>query len=281
MLRRVAIWVLVAACSKGPLDSERAQLDEAARLEAAAKLDKLVPAARDFATTKTKTLHGAVQKLAAIPELAEAIKASSAERQSKASVAFMKFRAASTEAPDVLALVDVDGNVLAVHETPSPVPAMFRGETTKTVFPALDLVLSSKTSIADTVVWNAPYWIGAATVVEGEQPLGAVVVLHAMRATKSKHDATKLGAELGYAAGNKVFVTTLGEHALTGSLSQWLADKPASSAAFATGSAVGDPRYVVRVVEIPRASATPVPAGYPVSPVSLLVFGKVTGLLEP
>ncbi|MBA2544840.1 MAG: hypothetical protein H0V17_34680 [Deltaproteobacteria bacterium] len=279
-------WLLVIAlvACKGPLDNERAQLDDSARLGADARLSKLAATTREHAKRVTGIVLKRAQALAAIPELTAALLTEGSERQSKARVGFMKFIVAGTDKPDALALVDINGDVIAMHDTPAPIPKMWRAETpgAKTRFPALDFVLASTTSISDTILYSdAPLRIGAATLVDAGRPIGAVVTLYAMNASMAARDKSTVGADVGYVTGTKALVTTLGEHATWAQLSDWLATKPASSAAFAAGTGSEASRYVVRTVEIPRAAATEVPASYPPSPISMLVFEKVTGILEP
>ncbi len=274
---KIATWlVLVLACSK----NEATMAD---RVEAAARLDTLATSTvRDHLQQEMKKLQEQVQKVSVIPELVEAFGAQGPERANKARLGFMKFLMSAKgliDRPDI-ALVDLNGDMIAMHEVADLMPKLWRSDQPgkKTIFPALDLALSTTTSISDVAIHNdTPLRIGAATVLDGDRAIGAVILLYTIHGKAVKYESNQLGVELGYAAGTKVFMTSLGTGGAP-QISEWIATSPSRTSVFAAGNERGAATYVFRTVEIPRLSATKLPADYPPSPVSVVLLGKVADI---
>src|SRR3982751_648258 len=86
------------------------------------------------------------ERLAAVPEVAEAIKTDSeSERQSQARIGFQRFLA-KTEGtkPDIIALIDATGNVLAMNEVQSVVAKQWKNDKGESIIPAVTVVLGKK-----------------------------------------------------------------------------------------------------------------------------------------
>src|SRR5215510_9055132 len=94
------------------------------------------------------------ERLAAEKEFVAAIRVDSPiERQNQARIGFRRFTADEKQGavkPDIIALVDATGNVLAMNEVPTVVaPKQWKTDKGTSIIPALDVVLGSKQIISD------------------------------------------------------------------------------------------------------------------------------------
>src|SRR6185503_6372423 len=94
--------------------------------------------------------------------------------------------------PDIIALVDAQGNIVAMNEVSSVVPKQWKKEgTNDTVIPALNVVLGNRVIISDIWDYNDRMMkIGVAPVIDPDAPvpandpdgvviIGAIVVAYA------------------------------------------------------------------------------------------------------
>ncbi len=168
------------------------------------------------------------ERLAADPQLVAALKAavtSTSDKDRLARIAFAAFavKDKSDVKPDILALVDEHGNLLAMNDVPSVVPKQWKkdGETSDTtIIPALNLVLHNRVIVSD--IWvdnNRMMKIGVAPVVDPDSQVtstnpdsvkifGAVVVAYAQTANQAQHDRELLGTEVAYYDGTRVVATS-------------------------------------------------------------------------
>ena len=96
------------------------------------------------------------ERLAAEKEFVAAIKTdSSGERQAQARIGFQKFTADEKQGdvkPDIIAVVDASGNLLAMNEVPTVVAKQWKTAKGDSIIPALNVVLGKKIIISD--IWN-------------------------------------------------------------------------------------------------------------------------------
>src|ERR1041384_6755499 len=165
------------------------------------------------------------ERLAAEKEFVAAIKADSAgTRQSLAQVGFQKFTADEKQGavkPDIIALVDASGNLLAMNEVRMVTAKPWKTQKGEPITPALNVVLGKKLIISD--VWNHGgdmMKIGVAPVIDPDAPvsaqdpdgqviIGAIVVAYAQTAREAQQDRNLLGTEIAYYAGNRGIATRL------------------------------------------------------------------------
>ncbi len=168
------------------------------------------------------------ERLAADPQLVAALKAavtSTSDKDRLARIAFAAFavKDKSEVKPDILALVDEHGNLLAMNDVPSVVPKQWKKDgdpSDATIIPALNLVLHNRVIVSD--IWvdnNRMMKIGVAPVVDPDSQVtstnpdsvkifGAVVVAYAQTASQAQHDRELLGTEIAYYDGSRVVATS-------------------------------------------------------------------------
>src|SRR5258706_3853335 len=174
------------------------------------------------------------ERLAADHSFVNALKSNStSERDNQARLGFTKFTSNDKEGdvkPDLIALVDAQGNLVAMNDVPSVIAKQWKKEGDKpgdTIIPALNVVLGNRVIISD--IWgdqNRMMKIGVAPVIDLEAPvpandpdgvviIGAVVVAYAQSAQAAQHDKRLLGTEIAYYDGQKVVTTSFTRGATT------------------------------------------------------------------
>ena len=149
-------------------------------------------------------------------------------KQNNASLArdgFTKFTAGlkmEDTKPDIIALVDPHGLIVAMHETQGVTPKQWLkdpGKPGDTIIPALNVVLGNRVIIAD--MWrnqDQMMKIGVAPVIdpdaqvsandEGAAIIGAIVVAYAQTAAAAQKDKKLLGTEIAYYDAKTVAATS-------------------------------------------------------------------------
>jgi hypothetical protein len=236
------------------------------------------------------------ERLAAVPEFAKAIKTDSeSERQSQARIGFQRFLA-KTEGtkPDIIALIDATGNVLAMNEVQSVVAKQWKNDKGESIIPAISVVLGKKVIISD--FWNQGdkglMRIGVAPVIDPDAPInpkdvdgvsiiGAIVVAYAQTAKETQRDAQALGTEIAYVDGKRVVATSFkrGTEEDT-SMSKQLSELLASGAIGDTNAKqkikIGDTSYLVASVQMPRSATKDLPKEYPPITAGAVLLSPIT-----
>jgi hypothetical protein len=237
------------------------------------------------------------ERLAAIPEFQKAIKTDSeSERQSQARIGFQRFLA-KTEGtkPDIIALVDATGNVLAMNEVQSVVAKQWKNEKGESIIPAITVVLGKKVIISD-------FWaqgdkglmrIGVAPVIDPDAPInpkdiegvsiiGAIVVAYAQTATETQRDAQALGTELAYTDGKRVIATSFKrtsgseDTGMAKELSELLASGAIGDTNAKQKIKIGDTSYLVATVQMPRSATKDLPKEYPPITAGAVLLSPIT-----
>jgi len=165
------------------------------------------------------------ERLAADKAFVAALKTDSGnERANQTRIGFSKFTGNEKEGaqkPDILALVDANGNIVAMNDVDSIVPKQWRKEGEKeTIIPALNVVLGARVIISD--IWDYQdrmMKVGVAPVIDPDAPvpasdpdgvviIGAVVVAYAQNSNAAQKDKQLLGTEIAYYDGGRVFATS-------------------------------------------------------------------------
>jgi len=133
-----------------------ASFEERARKDAKAALERSHPLIKQINVLEAIDVQNKAERLSAFPELVKAITSQNpSERTSQARIGFQRFTSNEKEGerrPDIIALVDKEGNVVAMHDAPSIVPKMWKNEKGQPILPAIASALARRNIISD--VWH-------------------------------------------------------------------------------------------------------------------------------
>jgi hypothetical protein len=240
------------------------------------------------------------ERLAAEKEFVTAIKTDSgSERQTQARIGFQKFTADEKQGdvkPDIIALVDATGNLLAMNEVPTVVAKQWKTDKGDSIIPALNVVLGKKVIISD--IWNygekGMMKVGVAPVVDPDAPIsakdpdgvviiGAIVVGYAQTAREAQKDRNLLGTEIAYYDNKNVVATSftrgltleedtakarqLGDLLRAGTLNEGGAKQKIT---------IDGVDYLAAAVKMPRSSTRKLPADYPPVTAGAVVLASAT-----
>jgi len=199
--------------------------DDRVRKDADAKLARAYQVVQKLNQLEGIDISNKAERLAAEKEFVAAIKADSGtERQTQARLGFQKFTADEKQGedrPDIIALVDASGNLLAMNEVPTVVAKQWKTAKGDSIIPALNVVLGKKVIISD--IWNngekGMMKIGVAPVIDPDAPIsskdpegvviiGAIVVAYAQTAKEAQKDRNLLGTEIAYYDNKNVVATS-------------------------------------------------------------------------
>jgi hypothetical protein len=239
------------------------------------------------------------ERLAALPEFVGAIKSSGEDRRRQAQIGFQKFMSADKEGaikPDIIALVDDSGDMLAMHEVPAVVPKQWKNAKDESILPALNVVLRKRVIISD--IWDygekGMMKIGVAPVIdpdninpknpEGVAIIGAIVVAYAQTAKNAQIDRGLLGTEIAYFDGKRVvassFTRGVGQdedRAKAVELTKLLESGKVTEAASKQRITIGGTDYLIAAVKMPRKTTKelPPPPEYPAVTAGALVMSPI------
>ncbi|HEX3758800.1 MAG TPA: MXAN_5187 C-terminal domain-containing protein [Kofleriaceae bacterium] len=269
--------------------------EERLRKDADAKLARAHQVVRQLNQLEGIDVSNKAERLAAEKEFVAAIKADgAAERQLQARVGFQRFTADEKQGavkPDIIALVDASGNLLAMNEVGTVSAKQWKTDKGDTIIPALNVVLKTKLIISD--LWNHGgdmMKIGVAPVVDPDAQasaedrdgiIGAVVVAYAQTAREAQKDRSLLGTEIAYYDNRNVMSTSF-----TGAAGEENTTKARAltdilrSGALPEGGAkqtvtIGGVDYLAAAVKMPRSSTRPLPADYPPLTAGAVVLAPV------
>jgi hypothetical protein len=227
------------------------------------------------------------ERLAAEKEFVAAIKSDSAtERQTQARIGFQKFTADEKQGaikPDIIAVVDASGTLLAMNEVPTVVAKQWKTDKGDSIIPALNVVLGNKVIISD--IWNygekGMMKVGVAPVVDPDAPLsgkdpdgvviiGAIVVAYAQTAREAQQDRNLLGTEIAYYDNKNVVATsftrgggTEEDTAKARQLTELLKSGAVTESGAKQRTTVDGVDYLAAAVKMPRSSTRKLPDDYP------------------
>jgi hypothetical protein len=196
--------------------------------DAKGQLQRAYQVVQQLAQLEAIDVANKAERLAADHAFVASLKASSTvERDNQARLGFTRFTSNEKEGdvkPDIIALVDAQGNLLAMNEVNGVVPNQWKKEGDKTggtIIPALNVVLGNRAIISD--IWISPdnrmMKIGVAPVIDPDAPvpandpdgvviIGAIVVAYSQTAQQAQHDKQLLGTEIAYYDGTRVAATS-------------------------------------------------------------------------
>ncbi|HEX3480556.1 MAG TPA: MXAN_5187 C-terminal domain-containing protein [Kofleriaceae bacterium] len=286
------VVAVIAALTGIALFVASTSFDERLRKDAEARLVRAYQVVQQLNQLEGIDVSNKAERLAAEKEFVAAIKADSAgARQIQAQVGFQKFTADEKQGavkPDIIALVDASGNLLAMNEVRTVTAKQWKTDKGESIIPALNVVLGKKLIISD--LWNHGgdmMKIGVAPVIDPDAPvsaqdpdgqviIGAVVVAYAQTAREAQQDRNLLGTEIAYYDNRNVMATsfttgagaedTAKARALAGLLqSGGLAEGGTKQAGreVAQKITIADVDYLAAAVKMPRSSTRRLPADYP------------------
>jgi len=278
-------------------------IDDKSRKDAESQLRRAYQNVGQLAQLEAIDVANKAERLAADRAFVTALKSESqTERNNQARLGFTKFTSNEKEGdrkPDIIALVDAQGNIVAMNDVPSVVPKQWKKEgSNDTVIPALNVVLGNRVIISD--MWDYQdrmMKVGVAPVIDPDAPvpandpdgvviIGAIVVAYADTAQEAQHDKLTLGTEIAYYDGNRVFATSFTKN---GSLEEDTSKGKQLSDILKSGKIVqasSQPQkvkidgvdYYAAAVQMPRTSTNTrrIPKDYPAVTAGALLLSPVS-----
>jgi hypothetical protein len=196
------------------------------RKDAEGQLRRSYQVVQQLAQLEAIDVANKAERLAADKSFATALKSESASERSNASrVGFTKFTSNEKEGdlkPDMIALVDAGGNLVAMSDVASVVPKQWikPDKPNETIIPGLNVVLGNRVIISD--IWNdrgRMMKIGIAPVIDtdvvapandpdGVVIIGAILVAYSQTAQLAQQDKRLLGTEIAYYDQGRVVATS-------------------------------------------------------------------------
>ena len=277
--------------------------------DAKGQLQRSYQVVQQLAQLEAIDVANKAERLAADHSFVASLKASSeVERDNQARLGFTRFTSNEKEGdvrPDMIALVDAQGNLLAMNDVNGVVPNQWKKEGDKsgnTIIPALNVVLGNRAIISD--IWVNPdgrmMKIGVAPVIDPDAPvpasdpdgvviIGAVVVAYAQTAQLAQHDKQLLGTEIAYFDGSKVAATSFtkpGSAEEDTSKGKQLTDLAKSGKLTPTSGqqtvTIDGVSYLAAAVTMPRSTSNPrrMPKDYPAVTAEAIVLAPNADLAD-
>jgi hypothetical protein len=202
-------------------------IDAKIQKDAEGQLLRSYQVVQQLAQLEAIDVENKAERLAADRSFVNALKSDGSERQSQARLGFTKFTSNEKEGdtkPDLIALVDANGNIVAENDVPTVYPKEWKKEGDKgtdTIIPSLNVVLgNNKVIISDLWSYKGQLMkIGVAPVIDPDAPvppndpdgvviIGSVVVAYSQTAQAAQRDKRLLGTEIAYFDGSLVAATS-------------------------------------------------------------------------
>jgi hypothetical protein len=305
-MSRTVIWVVVAgvimALTAIAFFVTSASYEERAREDSTAQLRRAYHAIQHLNQLQSIDVSNKAERLASQPWFISSINLTGDDRRREATLGFQRFIAdekQGTVRPDIIALVDKKGELIAMHEVPAVVPKLWLAprddqqprptgaagavgavdDAPDTIIPALDMVLRKRVIISD--IWyygDKILKIGVAPIVdpyikvekndpERKSIIGAIVIAYAQTSKSAQQDKNLLGTEIAYFDASRVVASSFTRGATSGEedtakakqLSEMLAQSAQPEAQNGQRVTVGDTGYLMATVKLPRAATRPLP----------------------
>jgi hypothetical protein len=292
------VVAVIAALTGIALFVTSTSFDERLRKDADAKLVRAYQVVQQLNQLEGIDVSNKAERLAAEKEFVAAIKADSAgARQIQAQVGFQRFTADEKQGavkPDIIALVDASGNLLAMNEVRTVTAKQWKTDKGESIIPALNVVLGKKLIISD--LWNHGgdmMKIGVAPVIDPDAPvsaqdpdgqviIGAIVVAYAQTAREAQQDRNLLGTEIAYYDNRNVMATSFTTQAAGAedtakarALTELLRSGALAEGGAKQKIAIEGVDYLAAAVKMPRSSTRRLPADYPPMTAGAVVLAPV------
>ena len=234
------------------------------------------------AALESLSIQKRVEALASDSGFLAALKATAnAERATQANLAFGRFKAGEKgdRSPDILAIVNATGDILAMDGVNGVVPGEWKGADGKLQWPAIAEALRQRIFISE--VWNYPrkglMKVGVASVIDpealsptgGPVIVGAVVIAYSITSAQAASHREELGSEVAYFYGPDIFATSFRRGNDEDTSVQPALAAAMKNAGLEPGSGVvkevtvGGVSYLAAALRLPRYTSKDVPADYP------------------
>jgi hypothetical protein len=235
------------------------------------------------------------EALAAESHLLGALKADNpGDRVREANRAFATFKSDQSDAqPDILALVNINGDILAEDGVSNPLAGEWKNAQGQAVFPALQyLTKKPYKRVIISEIWNYPgkglMRVGVAPVIDPEAlptkdnpdaVLGMVVTAYSLTSAEARKQERLLGADVAYFDGSQIFATSFmrGSKDEEDTEMQSLLGKQLASSGLnkpGTFGAVdlGGRDYLATSLQLARFPSKPLPPDYPAATAGAVVL---------
>ena len=206
--------------------------------------------------------------------------------------------------PNILALTDKSGRVVALHTGDkavyNPIPDTYLNPAGEIEYPALKSTLSKdRYLIVD--IWEyedvGPMRVATVPVVDPDEVadsavVGAIIVAYSITSAEAARDKKLLGADIAYFFGETVHATSFDEGRVDASganLKQPLFESGLAKQALTSKQRVAELKtvtidgeeFIVTAGRLPRFLSKPVPGGYPTQAAGAMVAMSVDAALAP
>jgi hypothetical protein len=279
--------------------------EERLKKNADAKLARAYQVVQQLNQLEGIDVSNKAERLAAEKEFVAAIKSDSAtERQTQARIGFQRFIADEKQGaikPDIIAVVDAGGSLLAMNEVPTVVAKQWKTDKGDSIIPALNVVLGKKVIISD--IWNygdkGMMKVGVAPVIDPDAPvsgkdpdgvviIGAIVVAYAQTAREAQQDRNLLGTEIAYYDNKNVVATsftrgggTEEDTAKARQLTELLRSGAVTESGAKQKTTIDGVDYVAAAVRMPRSSTRKLPDDYPPVTAGAVVLAPIADPANP
>ncbi|MFN0253249.1 MAG: MXAN_5187 C-terminal domain-containing protein [Kofleriaceae bacterium] len=283
--------------------------DERAKKDADAQLNRAHGVIGQVNQLEGIDVANKAEWLASFPEFLSAIKSENV-RASQARIGFQKFTADEKKSPikpDIIALLDKTGNVLAISDVPSVVAKQWKNDKGESILPAINVVLKKKIIISD--IWikdeKSMFKVGVAPILDPEAVIppedtegaaaivGAIVVAYSQTAKETQKDKSLLGTDLAYYNIGKGTDGKAKVDVIASSFTRANAEEDTAKAvqlatelgklSTADGKplkaviAVGETTYIAATFPLPRAATKAFPTDYPPVTSGVVVLSPIGG----
>ena len=271
--------------------------DERARKDADVEITRAFQFVGQVNQLKGIDVANKAERLAAMPEFAKAVTTEvTSERQSQARIAFQKFTSDEKQGdtkPDIIALVDASGNLLAMNDMASVVAKEWKNDKGESLLPALNVVLGKKVIISDMWLHKGQLMkVGVAPIIDpnaqiptadpdGVSIIGAVVIAYAQTAGAAQRDRQLLGTDIVYFDQGQVLATSFTrggnaeDTAKAAQLTRMIQDKKVGGNMAKQRIMIGDEAYLAAAVTMPRSATKPLPKDYPAITAGAIVLAPI------
>ncbi len=276
--------------------------DERAKKDADAQLNRAHGVIGQVNQLEGIDVANKAEWLASFPEFLQAIKSENV-RASQARLGFQKFTADEKKSPvkpDIIALLDKTGNVLAMSDVPSVVPKQWKNDKGESILPAINVVLKKKIIISD--IWikdeKSMMKVGVAPILDPEAVVpaedtegaaaivGAIVVAYTQTAKETQKDKSLLGTDLAYYNHNASRLDVIASSFTRANAEEDTAKAVQLAAALqklvtpdgkpAKGVIeVGGTTYIAATDPLPRSATKAFPADYPPVTAGVVVLSPI------
>lgn len=300
-----AVAVVIAVLTAVSYFMTTSNFESQVRKDAEHRVVKADELLRQNARLKSLDLLKKAEAFAQNDALLAALKESGDARERAADRVFQTYitKLPPDQKPDFLALVDANGDLVALLDVSRPAPDSWKncaggGEcgADKLIYPALTLALAERQITSD--IWHyqqlkALMEVGVAPIIDDvDEVAGAVVIAYSLTTEAAQRQSGLLGLEVAYVYDDQVFATSFRtdndkeDVGKKDQLGKKLADNDLVAKALSGGEApvvsmtIGD-EYLATAGRLPRFSSKQLPSTYPEPMAGAVVLMSVTAAREP